>query len=441
MVAVLLTASSVFAYPGIGVDTDYSDKKIVFFGDSVTTGANVTLEVDRWTYIVAEELGMTGVNMGVGGSKLAQAVGSTDSLLERVTSVPADADYVIVLAGVNDHAHDIPAADFSADAATIIDTLVALNADVEIIILSPFRFDTTDPDNQEGLNIADYAALLKAEVHAEASRRVSFVPNTAYGWDFDDAAQKAKYATASGNHINIAGNRWFADFIISYFKGTNLLDGVVFENVGYVQGGNQSSNATYEFTNYLPIEEGKSYVYSAQGLNATSLGVYGSFFDKDREYLSDIPSANSKSANTVFTAPVGAEYVILNTLASSDDTEAFLRKLDNYITYQVTFNSNGGSAVAQQVLEVDDEITKPSNPTRTGYTFAGWYADEDLTTLYDFDDQTALTDDTTLYAKWLVNSTGGGLIQDPAVSQWSIIILGLVVVGLAVFAFTPKKKR
>ena len=40
--------------------------------------------------------------------------------------------------------------------------------------------------------------------------------------------------------------------------------------------------------------------------------------------------------------------------------------------YKITFNSNGGSAVGEITANYGDAITTPANPTRTGYTFAGW---------------------------------------------------------------------
>lgn len=40
--------------------------------------------------------------------------------------------------------------------------------------------------------------------------------------------------------------------------------------------------------------------------------------------------------------------------------------------YTVSFNSNGGSAVASQTVSGGKRATQPSNPTREGYTFAGW---------------------------------------------------------------------
>ena len=66
--------------------------------------------------------------------------------------------------------------------------------------------------------------------------------------------------------------------------------------------------------------------------------------------------------------------------------------------YTVTFDTDGGSAVAEQTVEEGKKAVKPENPTKDGFTFAGWYRDKDLTQEFDFDEP--ITADTTVYAKW-----------------------------------------
>ena len=71
--------------------------------------------------------------------------------------------------------------------------------------------------------------------------------------------------------------------------------------------------------------------------------------------------------------------------------------------HTVTFNSNGGSAVAAQEVEDGTKATAPTTPTRDNYTFDGWYTSDDegvilSDTAYDFD--TPVTANITLYAKW-----------------------------------------
>lgn len=68
-------------------------------------------------------------------------------------------------------------------------------------------------------------------------------------------------------------------------------------------------------------------------------------------------------------------------------------------TYQVTFDSNGGSAVASQSVTSGSKATQPTDPTLADHTFDGWYSDAGLTQAYDFD--TLVYADITLYAKWI----------------------------------------
>ena len=66
----------------------------------------------------------------------------------------------------------------------------------------------------------------------------------------------------------------------------------------------------------------------------------------------------------------------------------------------VVFNSQGGSAVAQQSIDNNATATEPTEPTRTGYTFGGWYTDADCTDGNAYDFSAAVTANLTLYAKW-----------------------------------------
>ena len=94
------------------------------------------------------------------------------------------------------------------------------------------------------------------------------------------------------------------------------------------------------------------------------------------------------------------------------------------LPHTVTFNTGEGSAVDSQVVADGAKATKPADPTRDGYVFAGWYADADLKSPYDF--STSVTKDLTLYAKWVKGSyVVDGVIVDPSAegpnwdSDWS----------------------
>ena len=65
--------------------------------------------------------------------------------------------------------------------------------------------------------------------------------------------------------------------------------------------------------------------------------------------------------------------------------------------WTVKFETEGGSEVAQQNVKNGQTATKPTDPTKEGYKFGGWY---DGDTKFDFD--TPITKDTTLTAQWLL---------------------------------------
>jgi len=63
--------------------------------------------------------------------------------------------------------------------------------------------------------------------------------------------------------------------------------------------------------------------------------------------------------------------------------------------YKITFESNGGSSVESQIVREGDKVTMPSQPTRKGYIFDGWYLNEKK-----FDFETKVNQNITLKAKW-----------------------------------------
>ncbi|MBE6612122.1 MAG: hypothetical protein E7632_06485 [Ruminococcaceae bacterium] len=72
-----------------------------------------------------------------------------------------------------------------------------------------------------------------------------------------------------------------------------------------------------------------------------------------------------------------------------------------WLLYKVDFIENGGSYVKNTITNVDCTVDKPEDPTRDGYNFAGWYTDEELTNLYDFDTVNEDRMGFELYAKWI----------------------------------------
>ena len=70
--------------------------------------------------------------------------------------------------------------------------------------------------------------------------------------------------------------------------------------------------------------------------------------------------------------------------------------------YWVSYDVNGGKEeIKQEAVEEGKTATKPTNPTREGYTFDGWYLNDKA---YDFN--TKITGSITLKAKWKEVTTG-----------------------------------
>ena len=67
--------------------------------------------------------------------------------------------------------------------------------------------------------------------------------------------------------------------------------------------------------------------------------------------------------------------------------------------YTVTFDSKGGTDVISQDKMYGDLVDLPEPPTREGYVFTGWYADENCVNVWDMENY-IVNDDLTLYAGW-----------------------------------------
>lgn len=68
--------------------------------------------------------------------------------------------------------------------------------------------------------------------------------------------------------------------------------------------------------------------------------------------------------------------------------------------YTIAFDTDGGTSIESQIVKGNETITKPADPTKANYTFAGWTLDGS-----DFDFTTPVTSDLTLKAKWNKNES------------------------------------
>lgn len=81
-------------------------------------------------------------------------------------------------------------------------------------------------------------------------------------------------------------------------------------------------------------------------------------------------------------------------------TEVFVNNNVTPITYTVTFNmDNHGTQIPNEEVICGHALTRPNDPVDEDYDFINWYSDSNYKTLYNF--ATILTDDITIYGKWI----------------------------------------
>lgn len=103
---------------------------------------------------------------------------------------------------------------------------------------------------------------------------------------------------------------------------------------------------------------------------------------------------------------VQSSYTLANgTSGSSDLVTVQIKDLVPASTWQVKFHMNDGTDAIYSSVPVQGGYgtTRPSDPTREGYKFAGWYTEADSGSPYDFG--APVTADTNVYAHWTADGT------------------------------------
>lgn len=152
------------------------------------------------------------------------------------------------------------------------------------------------------------------------------------------------------------------------------------------------------------------------GGDAISMDLSTTFKDLDNDSLTLSATSNKEAIATVSIkdnnlkiSPLSAGQATITVTAEDDFGGKVTTDFEITVVQQftVTFEVNGGSKVQAQKVKEGTVATKPSeNPTKAGYTFGGWYMDRELTKVFDF--TKGIAGNTTVYAKWIVISSGDG---------------------------------
>jgi len=181
----------------------------------------------------------------------------------------------------------------------------------------------------------------------------------------------------------------------------------------------------YTFTGWLPALPATMPV---DGLNVTAqwqINQYTITFDTDggsdvaaitQDYDTDVTRpANPTKIGYTFGGWVDENGAAVNVPSTMPARNVTLKAKWNINTYTITFNTDGGSAVAPITQQYGTAVTAPAAPTKVGYTFAGW--DVEVPT-------TMPAGNLVITAKWTVNQytitfdTDGGSEVDAIIQNY-----------------------
>ena len=168
------------------------------------------------------------------------------------------------------------------------------------------------------------------------------------------------------------------------------------------------TTVTYVF----PPEDAATQEKISYGENGTWFMVYfrnqkmvpGAFMEVRDVKLNDVKLRLDASHIDTYTAPTFE--IVAESYEWKDQT--------------VKFDTDGGTAVADQTVEFGKRAARPESvPVKIGVMFVDWYADAELTEVFDFKN-TPITKETTVYARYGVPvlvtfDTQGGSAINPAV--------------------------
>ena len=165
---------------------------------------------------------------------------------------------------------------------------------------------------------------------------------------------------------------------------------------GYILDGWYLDNDKYDFA--TPIT--KNITLKAKWNEGTRYTV--TFNADGKVYKTSSALENTKVSKPTDPTKAGYKFVEwqLDDKAFSFDTKitgdiTLTAKFEKITAYTVTFNSDGGSEVKSQQVEVGKKATKPTDPTKAGYSFGEWQLNGKA---YNFD--STVNSDITLKAAW-----------------------------------------
>lgn len=140
----------------------------------------------------------------------------------------------------------------------------------------------------------------------------------------------------------------------------------------------------------------KEQVAKLKGLDSVPENIADLLSDSEKNKA--VEDSNESMLKTLISL---VESLITEDNANSGTGSSSGKKEEVEVTDPVTvrFETNGGGTIDKQKIQKGTTAIEPDAPTKTGYTFYGWYTDAEFSG-EEFDFDTTVSESMTLYAKW-----------------------------------------
>ena len=265
------------------------------------------------------------------------------------------------------------------------------------LVDTSFSFSTTAGTHtltftsEQGSNVDTSTFITDLRLTASATTPLDTVAFTS-----DGGAAVANITGNDGTSITLPGDTQSGYTFNGWF--TAATGGTLVGAAGASYTLNNNGGTTTLFAQWSPIIDTVAFNSEGGSAVANITGPNGSTIT-----LPAAPTRTGYTFNGWFTAATGGTKATSPYTLNNNGTTTTLYAQWTVDTDTVAFNSEGGSAVANITGPNGSTITLPAAPTRTGYTFNGWFAAPTggtaLTSPYTLSNNGTTT---TLYAQWTV---------------------------------------
>jgi uncharacterized repeat protein (TIGR02543 family) len=487
-----IMASSIQSSYAFSPESNFEGKHLLGFGDSIAAGSGA--ELIGYTERIGELFDMNYQNYAQAGMTVTAIDGSDNNLIyhiNRAITAGEEADYILFNGSTNDAGTDgIVTGTLTADYVTVLDNTTLYGAAEEamstmkstwpnaiIIYVRPHKMDSRD------IRQDTYGDIM-VEVAQKYSIPVVSLYESAF--DTNDAIIKELYTydtydagTGDGTHPNALGYDTFyvpavigkmieaRNIVVPYFDSqtSNGLTLTYEAASGEFTLDGTATGATL-FDLMLPRVLKSTHDYYIQYFYVSGSPSFAAVDNFLRTYVyGETAAASILFTNTNYLTDANAIQIydfdstqLRFELGTSFDNFTFKLQIeqDEFTEYAnptssilsdeqynistVTFDSNGGTPITAINVSSGTTVDQPLSPIKDGYIFYGWYIDEDLTTQFDFGSN--VNEDITLYAKWVVPTTGTNIFSNDTgtVEIFGIAWYWLAIAGVAGYYFLGTKK-